>query len=66
MYKNVLSDESDYNKWFKVCSDRTWMDLREPKRYPCLVVWVEVIESNTFRHTIHFEFVYFEDLLMLR
>lgn len=42
------------------------MDGRKPKKYPCLVIWVEVTEQNSFRHTVYFECVYPEDLLIVK
>lgn len=42
-----------------------WMEESQ-KKYPCLVIWVEVTEQNSFRHTVYFECVYPEDLLIMK
>ena len=66
MYKNAFLREEDFNAWYNECAKSVYMDGRKPEKYPCLVIWVEVAEQNTFRHTVYFECVYSDDLLMIK
>lgn len=66
MEKQTFLKQDDFNKWFDACAKDHYMDGRKPKKYPCLVIWVEVTEQNSFRHTVYFECVYPEDLLIVK
>lgn len=66
MEKNVFLREEDFNAWYNICAKSVYMDGRKPEKYPCLVIWVEVTEQNSFRHTVYFECVYSNDLLMIK
>lgn len=66
MEKQTFLKQDDFNKWFDACAKDYYMDGRMPKKYPCLVIWVEVTEQNSFRHTVYFECVYPEDLLIVK
>ena len=49
MEKQTFLKQDDFNKWFDACAKDYYMDGRMPKKYPCVVSWVEVPERNSFK-----------------
>ena len=58
MEKQTFLKQDDFNKWFDACAKDYYMDGRMPKKYPCVVSWVEVPERNSFKFFTCFHFLF--------
>lgn len=62
MEKSTFLNREDFDKWFDACAKDNYMNGKMPKKFPCVVTWVEVMEKS-FKNSIHFGCVYINDFI---
>ena len=63
--KRLLKNSTDYRYWVDEYNPdmyypNSWAE-DEPISYPCIVIYNELENSDTYKNTINYEFVYIND-----
>ena len=63
--KRLLTNKEDFSYWFNSYNREKWCinsyEETEPLNYPCVVVYNESENFNSYRENLDYEFVYLND-----